>query len=392
MVALVSYVAHAQIDPVERRLIQLGYNQALEGHGPLAAYGFFYWNQPDFYSTNLTLRLAFAGVYVDSELGFKGLLGPNTDVGIGLAGGGFSDIYNEMHEGVFDLKQSFEGDGAEVSGSIYHLFNPGHQIPLNLVFHAIGHQSFYRRTSDTADNFQLPEDHMTVHLRTGLRFGGQEPSLTEPMAMELSVWHEAQVRTESGTYGYNHDRELEEQSQLLWGRALMEYEFNPSEQIVEARVSVGTTWNADRFSAFRIGGILPYSSEFPLSIPGYYFQELSVKKFALLNAQYSLPLLPSHKSWRLDILGGAGWVDYLQGFEQPGDWHTGLGSGLTYISSAGSWFVTLLYGHGFDAIRSHGRGADQLAFLFQYDFEAKGRGKSRFFTPARSQGVEQSFH
>jgi hypothetical protein len=30
------------------------------------------------------------------------------------------------------------------------------------------------------------------------------------------------------------------------------------------------------------------------------------------------------------------------------------------------------------------RGADQVAFLCQYDFEAKGRGKSRFFVPGAS--------
>jgi hypothetical protein len=75
--------ASAQIDPVQRDLVQFGYNQAFEGHQPLAAYAFFYHNQPDFLETNLTLRLAIAPVYLDSELGFVGALGPNTDLGIG---------------------------------------------------------------------------------------------------------------------------------------------------------------------------------------------------------------------------------------------------------------------------------------------------------------------
>src|SRR5258708_1838900 len=81
--------AVAQIDPVKRELIQFGYNQSIEGEAPVSAYAFYYYNQPDFLShSNLTLRLAIAPVYVDSELGISRLLGPNTDVGIGLAGGG----------------------------------------------------------------------------------------------------------------------------------------------------------------------------------------------------------------------------------------------------------------------------------------------------------------
>src|ERR1035438_7552930 len=71
----------AQIDPVKRDLIQFGYNQAFEGHQPLAAYAYYYHNQPDFLRTNLTLRLAVAPVYLDSELGFLGALGPITDLG-----------------------------------------------------------------------------------------------------------------------------------------------------------------------------------------------------------------------------------------------------------------------------------------------------------------------
>jgi hypothetical protein len=159
-------------------------------------------------------------------------------------------------------------------------------------------------------------------------------------------------------------------------------------------MTTGTSWRADRFSGFRLGGLLPFSSEFPLSIPGYYFQEVSAKRFALLNGQYSLPILPS-KGLRFDLLGAVGWVDYLPGFRQRGHWHTGVGGGITYISPSGSWLMTLLYGHGFDAIRDNGRGADQVVLLFQYDFEAKPRGKSRFFVPGinpyGSRGIERIF-
>lgn len=389
-----SWDAKAQIDPFKRRLIQAGYNQPLQGKAPIAAYGFYFHNQPQFYSTNLTLRLAVAPVYLDSELGFSSLLGPNTDFAIGVVGGGFGDSYSEIRQGKFVERESFWGHGAELAASVYHRLNPARTIPLYLVFRGSAHHSLYKTDGDTADDFELPDDRTEFHIRSGLRLGGEEPSMTEPMAMELSLWHQARIRSSDDRYGFNRDREVESHSHLIWARALLKYALDTSEHLMKGSVTTGTTWEADRFSAYRLGGLLPFSSEFPLSIPGYYFQEISAKRFALLNLEYSFPL-PVSKNWRVDLLGATGWVDYLEGLEQSGDWHSGVGGGFTYISQSGSWLVTLLYGHGFKALRSHGRGADQITLLFQYDFEAKPRGKSRFFVPGvnpyGSQGAERIF-
>ena len=172
---LLPLAAAAQIDPVKRDLIQIGYNQPLEGRAPVAGYAFYYHNQPDFLRTNLTLRLALAPVYLDSELGFNHALGPNTDFAIGAAGGGFADSYNEIRGGKYSEAESFDGHGAELSASIYHLFNPGDLIPLNLVLRGAAHYSVYDRTDNTASNFQLPSDGTTFNVRTGLRWGGIEP-------------------------------------------------------------------------------------------------------------------------------------------------------------------------------------------------------------------------
>src|SRR5476649_213638 len=165
----VPVLASAQIDPVRRDLIQFGYNQPVEGRSPLAAYAFFYHNQPDFLRTNLTLRLAVAPVYLDSELGFVGGLGPHTDFAIGLAGGGFADSYSEIRGGTYLRGESFDGNGAEISASIYHLFNPGDEIPLNLVLRGTAHYSTYGRNDSTAPAFQLPDDDTAFSVRTGLR-------------------------------------------------------------------------------------------------------------------------------------------------------------------------------------------------------------------------------
>ncbi len=57
----------------------------------MAGYAYLYLNEPDYLGTNITLRLAIAPVYLDSEVGFRHLLGPNTDLALGLAGGGYAD-------------------------------------------------------------------------------------------------------------------------------------------------------------------------------------------------------------------------------------------------------------------------------------------------------------
>lgn len=388
-----SLEAWGQIDPVKRRLIQLGYNQPIEGRGPIAGYGFYYHNQPNFPATNQTLRLAIAPIYVDSELGFSGLLGPATDLAVGLSGGGFADSYAEVRQGNFFEDQSFIGHGVSAASSVYHTFNPGKLIPLFGILRGAVHQTFYVKDSDTAPNFQLPDDITFFNLRSGLRWGGLEPSLTEPWAMELSAWYELQVRDDAGPYGFNGDRSVERTSQLFWARGLIKYMFE-SEHWFDVTLTAGTSIDADRFSAYRLGGVLPFVSEFPLSLPGYYFQELSAKQFVLLNGGYSFPLTPS-KNWRLNLAAAGAVVDYLPGFQQSGDWHSGIGAGITYISPRGSWLTTLVYGHGFQAIRNDGRGANQVGILFQYDFDAKQRGKSRFFIPGlspyRSRGGERLF-
>src|ERR1039457_4215493 len=152
LMLLLPVAASAQIDPVKRDLIQFGHNQPAEGREPLSGYAFYYHNDPDFLRTNLTLRLAVAPTYLDSELGLSHALGPETDLAIGVAGGGFADSYNESRGGKWIEGESFDGYGAELSGSVYHLFNPGQMIPLNLVVHGAAHYSIFAR-DETARRF-----------------------------------------------------------------------------------------------------------------------------------------------------------------------------------------------------------------------------------------------
>ena len=372
-------LASAQIDPIKRDLIQLGYNQPFEGHAPFAGYAFYYHNQPDFLRTNLTLRLAVAPVYLDSELGFVHGLGPNTDFGLGLAGGGFADSYNEIRGGTYYPSQSFEGSGGEISASIYHLFNPGDLIPLNLVLRGTAHYSTFDRNDDTDPAFQLPGERGTFSVRTGLRWGGIEPTLFPALAMELSVWYEGQLRTSYGSYGTNGDYQTEEQSHLFWAEAALSYTLPKSQQNFYVRLMAGTSVDADRFSAYRLGGYLPLVAEFPLSLPGYYFQEISARQFVLFNANYLLPLDRSQR-WNFSLNAATAIVDYLPGEAQPGNSLNGVGGGILYRSPSDRLKIMLDYAYGVDALRSHGRGANSIGILMQWDFRPTRGGEG--FNPA----------
>jgi len=372
-------ISSAQIDPVRRDLIQFGYNQALEGRPPLAGYAYYYHNQPDFLRTNLTLRLALAPVYLDSELGFVNGLGPNTDFAIGLAGGGFADSYSEIRNGTYLPSESFDGNGAEISASIYHLFNPGDEIPLNLVLRGTAHYSFYDRNDSTAPAFQLPSDHGDFSARTGLRWGGIEPTLFPPLAMELSVWYEGHLRSNPGSYGLGGDRELNRQSHLFWAEAALAYTLPESRQSFYIRLTAGTSVDADRFSAYRLGGFLPLIAEFPLSLPGYDFQEISARQFVLLTGNYLLPL-DKNARWNFDLNAASAVVDYLPGESQPGNSLNGVGGGILFRSRSDRLKIMLTYAYGIDAIRDGGRGAQNIGLLLQWDLQ-KARGEK--FNPAQ---------
>ena len=382
------FAAGGQIDPYKRELVQVGYNAALEGHAPLSAYAFYYWNQPGFLRTNLTLRLAVAPTYLDSELGIAHVLGENTDLGIGVAGGGYADSYTEINRGTYYPSESFNGYGAQTSVSLYHLFNPGARIPLNGLVRGIAHFTAYDPTEDTASNFQLPENRGEFSFRTGLRWGGREPVLFPALAMELSAWYEGEFRTDSGLYGYG-DRSVAPQSHLFWVEALLAYTLPELKHSFYLSVTAGTSINADRFSAYRLGSLLPLASEYPLPLPGYYYQEISARSFVMAGGDYAMPL-DKAGHWSLNGIVSTAWVDYLPGLEQPGNWNSGLGGGLLYTSP--SWKVLIGYGYGVDAIRSHGRGAQSVGILIQLDLEKALAPMPESTQPGRWRGFQQLFN
>jgi hypothetical protein len=367
-----AFTVSAQIDPEPRQLLHLGFNQPLIGDGPRAAYAFYYWNMPGIPGTNETLRLAITPVYADGEIGFKALLGQNTDLGVGVFGGMFANSYQEVRRGHYYRNESFDGYAGGGRVSLYHLFNPNSLIPLHGIVQGDLNYHVFDKGDDTARDFVLPDTQPFVTLRAGLRWGGKEPVLGPRLAMEISGWYELEYRPDSGTYGFDGDRRLRQETHRFMGRAQMNYTTPKHEHYVVGGLMAGAQLNPDRFGAFRIGGALPFTSEFPLYIPGYYFGELSAEDFGLAYGSYAIPF-GYEKQWSLIGVAATGIVDYTPGLSQPGNWHSGVGGGLGYTHPDRKWRVIAGFGYGVDAMRKDGRGGENIAVMLQYNF-----GKKKF--------------
>lgn len=365
-------VAQGQVDPYHRSLLQLGYDQPLSGQGPQGIYAYYYCNNPEFIRTNTALRLAIAPAYVDGELGLRQLLSPYTDVGIGISGGAYADNFYEVRQGNYRRTESFDGHGGGASLSVYQLLNPGMLVPLSLIARGGARYSTFARTSDTSDQFELPDGRPMPYVRGGLRLAGKQPLLYPDLGLEVSVWAERQWRLNDGAYGFNRDRRMNERTDLFWAYAGLDYSWTNIGHKISIAATAGGADDADRFSAWRLGGVLPLVAEFPLILPGYFYQELTAKRFVHLHASYLFPLgLEDRLQFRLEAASAL--LDYLRGFDQPDPWQTGVGCGLSFTPASKIFRVVLRYGYGFTAVRDHGdEGGHSVGLLFQYDFEQHG--------------------
>ncbi len=381
VVLLTSPIAIAQIDPVPRRLLHAGYNQPLEGKSPLSLYAFYLHNQTNFLRPDWTLRAAVAPVWLESELGWLRLLGPQTDVGIIVAGGGFARTYNEIRLGKWEREETFTGHGFTLGGALYHRFNPDQQVPLSGVLKLTAEGSFYVRDDETHDDFELPPDHLSPVVRAGLRLGGQEPDLRSPLALEASLWYEGRWRPSHGDYGFDNDRTLEEFTHRAWARLLGRYTTPDSRHDINISLTGGLGMNMDRLNAYRMGGVLPFADEFPLSIPGFFYQELSARNFILLSGTYSFAFA-RNSPWRGTLFGATSSVSHVSGLETSERSNSGIGGGVTWRSPRRDWIISAFYGYGFDAIRDGDRGGHMLGIILQYDFLLEG-GWERFLAPSQ---------
>ena len=151
-------------------------------------------------------------------------------------------------------------------------------------------------------------------------------------------------------------------------QAVYAYWTNVGHQVSFA-TTVGGSTDADRLNAWRLGGVLPLITEFPLILPGYMYQELTAQRFALFRTAYLISLDPEHR-FQLRFEAATASIKSLPGFELPDRWQTGIGGGLIYTPKRRYLRLVARYGYGINALRDDGeRGGHSVGLLFQYDFE-----------------------
>jgi hypothetical protein len=367
LVLLPAVSARAQPDPEPRAYLEVGTEVPLKGNAPIDGYAFFLWNRPNFPAEDQYLRVVVAPTYLLSEFVQDHWPYGRHAVSIGLNGGGIRYGHWEYRDGSYKGAESFWGDGAEVPLSYYAGTKLFGQLPLQGQIRVTPAYIVYQRSFDTANRFELPADTGLFTGRVGLRLGGVPPELLPKLALEASAWYEASYRTDPDSFGFPERREsLESLTQRAWGR--LAAVFNPLEgHTVELTVTAGLSKDVDLLSSFRLGSALPFRSEFPLILHGYFVEEVFAKRFWLVNASYRLPAWPGQRSVFLRVSGDLAGVDYIAGHELP---RNRLGGAGLDLSVAFTPQVTLVigYGYGFDAPRNGGFGGHMAHALVEVKF------------------------
>jgi hypothetical protein len=361
-------VGEAQIDTERRANLELGVEGPLRGNGPISGYIFFLWNRPHFLEEeDLYLRVVVAPVYLNAELVRDGWPAPGHALGIGGGGGLFAYNFDEFRDGRHLGEESFWGHGAEVIASYYRRFKIADVLPIEGQLRLRPQYNVYQRGPDTAREFRLPADTLIQSARVGLRLGGVPPELLPDVAVELSLWYEPSFRESTEPYGLPGAlREPKHLTQKTWARAggIVSLFGNHTARLF---ATVGTAPDTDALSSFRLGSALPFRSEFPLLLHGYYLDEVFAKRSWLMNFSYHFPFWPGTERYRLRLNADYARVEYLDRHELPRHGLRGVGADLTIALR--DWITLILgYGYGFDAPRGSGFGGHEANALIEFKF------------------------
>ncbi len=226
----------------------------------------------------------------------------------------------------------------------------------------------YRRDYATAPQFVLPQNEWTGTLRGGLRFGGQPPGLDRAPAGEVSAWWLSQRREHSDPYGYDGDRVAQGQTNLYWTRILFNYRMKNGTRL-GGGTSFGGGTDVDRFSAYRLGGMLTLNSEFPLILPGYFAQEIAARQYAHAWVRAGFPV-DDGRRFVVNVFAAGASITPVTGTDAGGAQHLGVGTGVEFVPRKAALRGMLSYGYSPTAERAGGRGGQGVALSVELNFEA----------------------
>ena len=217
-------------------------------------------------------------------------------VSIGLNGGGFRYGHEEYRHGTYQAEESFWGHGAELPLSYYAGTKLFDKLPLQGQIRVTPAFVVYQDSFNTDDRFELPPDTGLITGRVGLRLGGVPPELLPKLALEASAWYEATYRTNTGTFGLPEQPGTAGVAQpARLGPAGGGLRARPTGTRSTSCCTAGFSHDVDLLSSFRMGSALPFRSEFPLILHGYFVEEVFAKRFWLLNASYRFPAWPGSR-------------------------------------------------------------------------------------------------
>jgi hypothetical protein len=355
------------IDDESRTRLEVGAETPLQGNGPLTGYAYVLLTRPHFLAEHVYLRAVIAPVYATGELIRDHWPTTHSALGFGLGGGLFAAGYTEFRDGRVDKEASFSGNTAEATLA-YYLRRPkvAGVLPFEAQISVRPTYVLYDRNKDTSHRFRLPEDSAIYRVRTGIRLGGVPPDLFPESAVELSLWHQFSYRAAAGRYGLpERPQQTEHFTQETWIRLGGSYSFWGTQ--ASAFLNAGIAEDTDALSAFRLGGGLRLRAEFPYMLHGYNVDEISARRFCLVNLAYRFPLWPGQDRVHLDLLADYARVDYLPGHRLP---HSGLAGVGANLSVALTKRITLVAGHGYgiDAPRGRGFGGHEVIALFEFKY------------------------
>jgi len=358
----------AQPDPEGRRYLEMGVEGAIKGNGPAAPYAFLLWTRPNYPSEDYYSRLVIAPTYLEGELVRDRVLGwTGHAFGFGVSGGLFPYAFDDFRDGTYLAGRSFTGSGGGFYLAYYPHLELWDTLPLQGQLRLGATYVGYDKGGSTDSGFQLPQATPLYHARLGVRLGGKPPELLPKVAFGLSAWYEARYRVHADPYGLPGAQDtLEHWTDRAWVR------FDLVATVAETHTlsltaTAGTTTQTDKLSTFRMGAALPFRSEFPLNLHGYYSDEVFARRFWLVNAAYRLPILPGSDRVQLQFSADVAGVEYFPGRELPRSTLRGLGVDLTTRLTPRLTLV-LGFGYGLDAPRRGGFGGEELGGELEYKF------------------------
>jgi len=359
--------ASAQVDPEPRANLEIGAAGPLRGDGPISGYAFFLWNRPHFIEEDWYLRLILAPTYARGEMVVDRWPWDGHAVGFGLAGGFFPYSVEEFRNGNHLEQESFWGHGVESFVAYYRRVMIADILPIEGQIQLRPQYVVYQRSGETSGHFRLPEDTPIGNARAGIRLGGVPPELLPELALELSIWYEASYRTNAADYGLaDRPENLEHFTDRAWARGGGIIRL-PRGHSLRGFITAGTAERTDALSAFRLGSALPFRSEFPLVLHGYYVDEVVARRFWLVNLAWRFPVWPGSERVKLQLSYDYARVDYAAGRDLPR--HGLRGAGADVCITLTSWATLMLgYGYGWDAPRGNGFGGHEAHTMLELKF------------------------